>query len=285
MFRSFVKLACLTLLSAAILSVAFAGGEKLRYQLPKGVTNKYKLTSDSKTKAQMMGQDFTTTTWSLFGITLTGEDAGKNGELICVGKVDTNLTKIDSPMMKDTARVMKEINGKRVRLTLSPLGRTLKSVQVDEIPQTQAMQMMGGGNPTEFLRRLFVELPEKEAGIGDSWKQTRPDTTNAQGLKIITKPDVTFKIAGSETVGGFECLKISFEGTSSQYGTGSRQGMELVLDGTVKSKGTVYFAPKEGFMVSLEQTSTNETNISGTGEQMFTATQSTTSTSKVVLVK
>jgi hypothetical protein len=285
MFRSFVKLVCLTLLSAVILSVAFAGGEKLRYQMPKGVTHKYKLTSDNKVKAQMGGQDFTTTAWSLFGISLTGEDAGKNGELICIGKVDTNLSKIDSPMMKDTARVIKEINGKRARLTLSPLGRTLNSVQVDEIPQTQATQMMGGGNPSEFLRRLFVELPEKEAGIGDSWKQTRPDTTNAQGMKIITKPDVTFKIAGNESVGGYECLKISFEGTSSQYGTGSRQGMEMVLDGTVKSKGTMFFAPKEGLMVSLEQTSTNDMNISGTGEQMFTAVQSTTSVSKVVLVK
>ena len=285
MFRSFVKIACLTLLSAVVLSVAFAGGEKLRYQMPKGVTNKYKLTSDSKTKSQAMGQDFSATSWSLFGISLTGEDAGKNGELVCVGKIDTNLSKIDSPMMKDTARVMKEINGKRVRLTLSPLGRTLKSVQVDEIPQSQAMQMMGGGNPTEFLRRLFVELPEKEAGVGDSWKQTRPDTSNAQGMKTITKPDVTFKIAGIESVGGYECLKISFEGTSSQYGTGSRQGMEMVLDGTVKSKGTMYFAPKEGLMVALEQTSANEMNISGTGEQMFTATNSTTTTSKIVLVK
>jgi hypothetical protein len=285
MFRSPVKLVCLILLSAAILSIAFAGGEKLRYQMPKGVTHKYKLTTDSKTKAQMMGQDFTTTSWSYFGISLTGEDAGKNSELICVGKVDSNLSKIDSPMMKDTARVMKEINGKRVRLTLSPLGKTVKSEVVDEIPQTQATQMMGGGNPTDFLRRLFVELPEKEAGVGESWKQTRPDTTNAQGMKIITKPDVTFKIAGNESVGGYDCLKITFEGASSQYGTGSRQGMELVLDGTVKSKGTVYFAPKEGLMVSLEQTSANEMNISGTGEQMFTAIQSTTSTSKVVLVK
>ena len=285
MFRSFVKLVCLALLSSLILSVAFAGGEKLRYQMPKDVTIKYKLTIDSKTKAQAMGQDFTATSWSMFGISLTGEEAGKNGELICVGKVDTNLSKIDSPMMKDTARVIKEINGKRVRLRLSPLGRTLKSVQVDEIPQSPAMQMMGGGNPTEFLGRLFVELPEKESGVGDSWKQTRPDTTNAQGMKVITKPNVTFTIAGNETVAGCECLKISFEGTSSQYGTGSMQGTELVLDGTVKSKGTVYFAPKEGLMISLEQTSSNETNVSGTGEQMFTSTRSTTTTSKIVLVK
>ena len=146
------------------------------------------------------------------------------------------------------------------------------------------MQMMGGGNPTEFLRRLFVELPEKEAGIGDSWKQTRPDTTNAQGMKIITKPDVTFKIAGSETVGGFECLKISFEGTSSQYGTGSRQEWKWSLTAQSSPKA-LYFAPKEGLMVALEQTSTNEMNISGNGEQMFLATNSTTSTSKIVLVK
>jgi len=104
-------------------------------------------------------------------------------------------------------------------------------------------------------------------------------------MKIISKPDITYKVAGSEKKSGLDCLKITFEGTASQYGTGSRQGMELVIDGTSKSKGTAYFAPKSGILVSVESSTTNDTNISGAGEQMFNGTQSVTANSKMVLVK
>jgi hypothetical protein len=272
-------------MSAAVLSVAFAGGEKLRYKTAKGTTHSYTLISDTKMKQQMMGQDFTITSWSTFGISLTGEDVGSNGELILIGTVDTNFSKIDSPMMKDTARVLKEINGKRVRLTVSSMGKLLKSELLDKIEQTPVMQMMGGGNPGDYMRSMFTKLPEKEVGVGDSWKQTTPDTVNAQGFNMVVKPDLTFKIEAAEKFGGYDCLKISFEGPSTQYGTGSRQGMELVLDGTIKVKGIAYFAPKEGIIVGVDQTTDTDTNISGTGEQMITIVQSAAVVSKVTLIK
>ena len=285
MSRSISKMFFVLLVCSAIVSIAFAGGEKLRYKMPKGTTHSYVLTSDNKGRTQMMGQDFSSTSWSMFGLSLTGENVGANGEMILIGTVDTNFSKIDSPMMKDTARVMKELNGKRVRLTVTSMGKTLSSELIDKIEQTPAMQMMGGGNPAEFMRSLFAKLPENEVGIGDSWKQTQPDTVNAQGFNIVVKPDVMFKIEAAEKFGGYDCLKISFEGPSTQYGTGSRQGMELVLDGTVKVKGVVYFASNEGLLVGIEQTSTTDMNVSGTGEQMFTMTQSATTSSKVTLVK
>jgi hypothetical protein len=285
MFRSSIKLLCLVVLSAAIVTVAFAKGEKLRYQMAKGATHQYTVTSDNKTTAQMQGQDFTTKAWSLFGISMVGDDLSKNGDLVVIAKVDTNISKIDSPMMKDTARVMKDINGKRVRVTLTALGKTVNSENVDPIPPAPASPMGGSINPADFMRRLFLELPEQEVGVGDTWKQMKPDTTNAQGMKIITKPDVVYKIAGTEKMGGYDCVKITYEGTATQYGSGSRQGMELVLDGTVKSSGTAFFAPKEGLLIAIENSSTSDLNISGSGEQMFTATQSTTSVQKVTLVK
>jgi hypothetical protein len=104
-------------------------------------------------------------------------------------------------------------------------------------------------------------------------------------MKMIVKPDMQFKLAGMEKMGGYDCAKITFEGTASMYGTGSRQGMEMVIDGTTKSKGTAYFAPKEGLLVSVQSESTSDTNISGTGEQMFTATQSTSASQKLKLAK
>jgi hypothetical protein len=285
MSRSIIKMFFVLLVYSAIASIAFAGGEKLRYKMAKGTSHSYSLVSDSKTKQQMMGQEFTVTTWSLAGVTIAGEAVGANGELILVAKVDTNLSKIDSPMMKDTARVLKEINGKRVRLTVSPMGKTLKTEAIDQVEQTPASQMMGGGNPAEYMRSLFAKLPEQEVGIGDSWKQTTPDTMTAQGFNMIVKPDLTFKIESAEKFGGYDCLKITYEGPSSQYGTGSRNGMDLVLDGTVKVKGIAHFAPKEGLLVGVEQSTTTDMNISGTGEQMITIIQSSSVTSKVTLTK
>jgi hypothetical protein len=285
MSRTITKFLLLLIVSAAVLSVAFAGGEKLRYKMAKGTAHSYSLVSDTKMKQQMMGQDFTITSWSMAGISIKGEDVGANGEMILIATVDTNFSKIDSPMMKDTARVLKEINGKRVRLTVTPMGKTLKSDLIDKIEQTPAMQMMGGGNPADYMRSLFVKFPEQEKSVGDSWKQTTPDTVNAQGFNMVVKPEVTFKIEAAEKFGGYDCLKISFEGPSSEYGTGSRQGMELVLDGTIKVKGIAYFAPKEGMLVGIDQTTTTDMNISGTGEQMITIVQSSTAASKVTLVK
>jgi hypothetical protein len=284
MVRSLSRVIFILTLSTLFVMFAFAQGEQLRYQAEKGVSHQYKINSDVKQKMQMMGQEFTSLISNAIELSLEGNDV-KDGNLIFIGKIDKNLSKIDSPMMKDTAMVSKDINGKRVQIVVTPLGKTLKTTAIDSIP-APANPMMGNiVNPTEMMRRLFVELPEKALGIGDTWKQTRPDTTNAQGMKIISKPDITYKVAGSEKKSGFDCLKITFEGTASQYGTGSRQGMELVIDGTSKSKGTAYFAVKSGILVSVESSTTNDTNISGAGEQMFNGTQSVTANSKMVLVK
>jgi hypothetical protein len=283
MFRNIRKTLCLILLSAAVVSSSY-GAEKLRYQMVKGNTYKYILTADTKSTVQAMGQEMASNVGNYFSISLVVENATPEG-ITLVAKVDSNLSRIESMMMKDSAMVMKEINGKRVRLSLSPLGKIVKSVVIDTVVPSRAMQMTGTGNPAEFLRQLFVKLPEQAVGVGDTWKYTTTDTTSAQGMSIITKPDVQFKITGTEKVGSYDCLKITFEGTASVYGTGSRQGMEMVIDGTTKSKGTTFFAPKEGLLVSVESESTTDMNISGTGEQMFTATQSSKTAQKMKLAK
>jgi hypothetical protein len=283
MFRNLSKTFFLVLLSAAVLSSSY-GGEKLRYQMVKGNTYKYILTGDTKTSVQVQGQDMATNLGNYFAISLLVENTGPEGITI-VAKVDSNLSKIESMMLKDSAMVMKEINGKRVRLNLTSQGKITKSVAIDSIVPSRTMQMMGGGNPADFLRQLFVKLPDQSVGVGDTWKNTIVDTLNSQGMTVISKPDILFKIVGTQKMGAYDCLKITFEGTASVYGTGSRQGMEMVVDGTTKSKGTTFFAPKEGVLVSVESESASDMNISGTGEQMFTATQSTKSAQKMKLAK
>ena len=188
MFRNFSKTLCLVLLSAAFISSSF-GGEKLRYQMMKGSTYKYVLTTDTKSTVQAMGQDMATNVGNYFRISLIVENTGVGG-ITLVAKVDSNMSRIESMMMKDSAMVMKEINGKRVRLTLSPLGKIVKTVVIDTIVPSRTMQMTGAGNPADFLRQLFVKLPDQAVGGGDTWKSTASDTTTAQGSSLVTKPDM-----------------------------------------------------------------------------------------------
>ncbi len=283
MFRNFCKTFCLILLSAAVISSSY-GGEKLRYKMVKGSTYKYVLTSDTKVATQAMGQEMASKSGSYFSFSLAIESTGAEA-ITLIAKVDSNVSNVESMVMKDSAMVIKEINGKRVRMILNPLGKIVKTVVIDTIAPSRLMQMTGMGNTADFLRQLFVKLPEQAVGVGDTWKYTTPDTINLQGMSLTTKPDMQFKVAGTEKVGSYDCLKITFEGPASIYGTGSRQGMEMVVDGTTKSKGTAFFAPKEGVLVAVESESTTDMNISGTGEQMFTAIQSMNTTSKMKLAK
>jgi len=181
MVRSLSRLIFILIISTLFVTFAFAQGEQLRYQSEKGVAHQYKIDSENKTKAQMMGQDITSVFSSAIELSIEGQDV-KNGDLMFVAKVDKNLSRIESPMMKDTALVSKDINGKRVQLVVTPLGKTLKSFALDSIPRP-TNPMMGNLNPVDMLRRLFVELPEKAVGVGDTWKQTKPDTVTVQGMK------------------------------------------------------------------------------------------------------
>jgi hypothetical protein len=283
MFRNLCKIFCLLLLSAAVISSSY-GGEKLRYQMVKGNTYKYILKTDTKGNTQVQGQEMASKSKGYIRISIGVENTGPDA-ITLIAKMDSNISNVESMMMKDSALVIKEINGKRVRLTLSPLGRTVKLVVIDTIVPSPMMQLAGIGNPGELVRQLFVKLPEQSVGVGDTWKNTTPDTISTQGMSIVTKPDVLLKIAGTEKVGSYDCLKITYEGTASMYGTGSRQGVEFVVDGTSKLKGTAFFAPKEGVLVSIETSNTTEMNVSGTGEQTFTMTQSVSSSQALKLAK
>jgi hypothetical protein len=283
MFRNFCKTLCLILLSATVVSSSF-GGEKLRFQMKKGSTYTYVLTANTKGSSKVMGRETASKSASYFSISLTVESTGDNA-ITLVARVDSNVSSVESTVMRDSAMVLKEINEKRVRIILSPLGKIIKTVVIDTIAPSRMMQMTGLGNPADILRPLFVRLPEQAVGVGDTWKYNTTDTISTMGMSIVTKPNMKFKVAGTEKVGSYDCLKIAYDGTASVYGTGSRQGMEMVVQGTTKSKGTALFAPKEGIFVSVDNDATSDMNISGSGEQMFTMTQSSKSAQKMRLAK
>jgi hypothetical protein len=190
------------------------------------------------------------------------------------------------PMMgfNDTTIVMKEYIGKRVKVVATDVGKTLSAVPIDTIPPSQ-IQMMAGLNPSDLFKQVMIELPEKEVGLNDSWKQDKPDTISRSGMKLVMKPNIEFKIVGEEKKNSLRCWKIEFSGTSTIEGSGNQRGMDVAVDGTVKLKGTMFFAPAQGLSVLVEQTSDTDMTTTLTGQQTGAQTLSIKTTAKIALVK
>jgi hypothetical protein len=260
-------------------------GQKLRYNFAKGKAFQYSALIESKTSGQSMGQEFSITSSTDFDYAISLLQANASVLTLNVEFKKFN-TKLNMPMMgfNDTTIVMKEYVGKRVKVIASDIGKTLSVVPIDTIPPSR-LQMMAGLNPSDLFKQLLLELPEKEVGLNDSWKKDNPDTISRGGMNMVMKPKIEYKIVGEEKKNDLRCWKIDFSGTSTIEGTGNQRGMDVTLDGTVKMKGTMYFAPGEGIPVLTEQTSDTDMTTTFTGQQTGAQTVSVSASVKIALVK
>jgi hypothetical protein len=190
------------------------------------------------------------------------------------------------PMMgfNDTTIVMQEYVGKRMKVVVTDRGKTLSIEPIDTIAPSR-MQMMASISPSDLFKQILLELPEKEMSVDDSWKKDAPDTVSRSGMKMVVKPNVEFKILGTETKNDHACWKIDFNGTSSIEGSGSQRGADVTIDGTVKMKGAAYFSPAEGIAVYLEQSSETDMTTTQTGAQTGASTLSVSTSVKNSLMK
>jgi hypothetical protein len=287
MFRTVTKLLTFPLLILTTLAPSFAG-EKLRYNLVKGSTHVYSFMRDVTSSAEGMGTGLNVTVGTQVRFTLSVDEVTADGNTICVARIDSFASRVDSPMIKDSTVGAEALHGKRSKVMLTPTGKTVSVVPIDSVVETGVMAKvrgMGGFAPGEFFRNLFLELPDRPIGVGESWKYTRSDTLNRDGFRIVTNPEIEYTIIGAAKVGGYDCLKIEAKGMALVHGSGSQRGMDLEIDGTVKSKGIAFFAPKEGLLVQMEQSSEAERTMTGSGEGMFTSTSTTSQKSNLNLLQ
>ena len=275
----------LAVLFVLLLFQVSTAGQKLRYNFEKGKAYTYSTLVDSKTSGQSMGQEFSMTSSTDFDYAISLLQANAGVLTMNVEFKKFNV-KLNMPMMgfNDSTMVMKEYVGKRVKVVATDIGKTLSVVPIDTIPPSR-IQMMAGLNPSDLFKQVLLELPEKEVGLNDTWKKDAPDTISRGGMKMTMKPKIEYKIVGEEKKNDFTCWKIVFSGTSTIEGSGNQRGMDVTIDGTVKVKGTAYFAPGEGVSVLTEQSSDTDMTTTFTGQQTGASTMSISSTVKNALVK
>jgi hypothetical protein len=260
-------------------------GQKLRYHFEKGKIYKYTTFVESKTSGQSMGQEFTLTSGADFdySLSLISADTGKITLKLVFDKFNI---KLNLPMMgfHDSTIVMQEYVGKRLKVVVTELGKTLSVEPIDTIPPS-SLQTMINLSPAELFKQILLELPEKEMNVNNTWKKNNPDTVSRSGMKITVKPNIEFKIAGTEKKNDLSCWKIGFNGTSAIEGSGNQRGADVAIDGTVKMRGTAFFAPAAGVAVYLEQSSETEMTTTATGSQTGASTMSISTSVKNTLIK
>jgi hypothetical protein len=254
-----LKMVSLVLLCAVMCSCnSNSIKQSLRYHLAKGATYRYTATLEMKNTSQLPKSEMSSLLSGRVWLSLTVDEVGKDSELICRGKLDSAMVRFESGTTKDFFGG-EEFIGKNVRIVFSGTGKMLSVSPIDSMPPATRAKIFDEFNPMKLLPTILFHLPEKEIGIGDSWALDSIAAPQLPGHKSTFQMNTEFKIEGMEKVGIYDCLKISIDGSGRMNISGKLpNGMESVVDMKIGAGGFVYFAQKEGILVSAEQSGTTK---------------------------
>jgi hypothetical protein len=187
-----------------------------------------------------------------------------DGTSVLMISTDTITLSIKSPEV-DTTVAIKEMIGKRTRVTLSRLGDFTRREVIDTV---KLSGMMGTVAQREFIH--FPSFPAKPVKMGEKWTATRPDTNVSMGSTVVSIATIEYELVGKERLFGKEGLKISYAGTISISGKGSMMGGTFFIAGSGTTSGTLLVDPASGLSLSEHSQRDMESAIAVTGQQTMT---------------
>jgi hypothetical protein len=260
-------------------------GQKLRYQFRQGKTYTYSTRIDTKTSAQMMGQELRMSSSVDFDYSVMMIQRSENNYTLQVTFEKFNV-KLHVPLMgfNDSTIVMKEYSGKRILVLMTDRGKIFSIEQIDSLPLSR-IPIIANLTPSTIFRKLFFELPEEDMEMNGSWKKNTPDTVTQGNLTMVTKQHIEFKIVGTEKKNDYDCWKISITGSSTMEGSGSQGANNMTVDGIIKNLGSVFIAPGDGLFVFAEQSIDNDMTTTITGPEIGASTMTVNTTIQSVLLR
>ncbi len=255
----------------------------LRYAPKKDTVLKYKSTTETEQTMEMMGQESTTEVNAEAVMSVLVENVEDDGTIAYVVKIDSMIARLSSPMMGDTTLTAPEwVVGKRKRHFTSPLGKTLKTEQIDSVSAGGRLASMLSSVENSFT---LPTLPEKAIAVGESWSDVVQDTIVREGGQIISMRSVDAVLTGIVDTLGHTCARVSFTGDAEVSGNFQQQGMKIGFEGEGPLDGTFYFDFKKGILVTLVTEFELDATIGMTGQMSMTIPQTTITKSTIVLVE
>jgi|GEM_PF-2456286 len=253
------------------LIVAQAQEFKLVYRFPAGKEHRYKRTE----KTAAIGQtqkgllaDIDKTVETFF--TLKGE-LTSSGEIALLYSQDTAF--VDDRSVSNRAMTSSRpdfdniLTRKPVRLSITSNGELLNAVPTTPLSAPGSAVAL---NQSILARQamLLPALPKRAVGVGDSWTEVDSDTLlpkssdpvlgKGEGLRL-TSVKTVYTADSLVRIGGYNCLKISWQGTVLVEGKTIFKGSEIFTEEEAWIEGALYFAHKEGLLVKLAIRNRKET--------------------------
>ncbi len=153
-----------------------------------------------------------------------------------------------------------DLIGKKVQFVLLPNGKAEGFEGFENLPEITSS---GGGELNEEtyilgVKTTFPLLPDKPIKFGDTWTDTQVMDIPQGGSVLVSEYNFTYTLIEETEKDGFDCLKIEVTGTSRLSGDFEQGGMALYIEREETSTGTLYFAYKEGMIISSESESLGE---------------------------
>ncbi len=244
-------------LVAGIANGAIAGGKKykIEYKLKKGMTFGMITTTERKSVREMMGNEIKATTVDVieYGATVTQANDGT---------ATIEVTYKDRSHETEDPQVQNNIDfsgllGKTARFAMSSRGELSEFAEFGALPELAISdgQILGESQYINELKELFIQLPEDEIAVGETWSYTMifDEPLDGGGAKVVI--DYKYTMAEVTEKDGRDCLKLTGEYTTNVTGEGAEQGLEYTITLAGKGSETAWFDYKKGMLLETETVS------------------------------
>jgi predicted RNA-binding protein with TRAM domain len=232
----------------------------LKFRFAPGAVLRYEYSNSYEMIQEVQGQEMKITGGSGAVVKMEPESVNANGDAAVLTSYES-MTMNMNMMGKDTIMKQEEIIGKRTRIVLSALGGEISREPVDVLKtENKLANAMGAA----FSGNL-VRFPGRPVKLGEQWETDLTDTTKIGEGYTASQTKTGYTLVGKEMKQGHECLMITFKAESEITGKIIQMGMEMFIEGTGTSGGTIWFDEAKGVLVSRESNLVQEMTYAITG--------------------
>lgn len=247
---------------ASLKSTSAKKGFELSYKMNPGQSFTMKLESSSSIKTEQMGQeinvDIIAANETGFSALASNPDGTMNFEM----EYKSMKQKATSSMGENSADYSSWI-GKKVEFSLSPRGAVSNFKGFDKLPEISSAtgEKITGDLTQRAMSNQYIELPDHPVKTGESWTSKNSTDIPYSGGQLKSEETNTYTVTEKVKMDGMDCLKIDATGVEKLTGGFEQQGTQLELTRETKSSGVIYYALDKGMYISMEYTSTGNSQI------------------------
>jgi len=256
-----------------------AGGVVLEYKMPAGRVLRYQDESEVREVADVMGMtnESRAVTTAQLSFQANGRKDGNHLLGVTIEDWSTSIASSQGDMSLD----MGPVKGKSFDMVLSPFG---SEVDVSGAEAITYESVTGQRNVASAFNIFFSDLPGQPVKIGDTWPSSFVIEEKGGPMSMRVDAQGVNTLDGFEIVDGMECARISAAYTGTISGTGTQQGADLAISGTLKGTDIWHFAVKEGIYVGSAGDMINDITIAVSGAQTMTLPVTQTRKTAVKLI-